>query len=297
MKAIVYFSLAAIFWGLNFHFAKLMLAETDFLEAGFWRFLFAVAPLFLWVIKDLPTWQMIRSNLVGISLIGVLGLFGFNLFFFLGMVNSPAINGALIINITPILTLLLSRMILKTPLQARQMLGVGISLLGVIFLITKGDLVNLTQLSFSMSDLLLLGASLSFAFQNIWFKQYGQKIPNRAFTFLTNLLCLICFALVLPFSSVGSSGALSASYWGAALGIGLLGTSVAYYFWNQGIHLSSANHASIYGNLIPLSTAFFSILLGERLFSYHWISGGIIILGVIVLQAKKQMPPERSTNS
>ena len=240
---------------------------------------------------------MIRSNLVGIGLIGVLGLFGFNLFFFLGMVNSPAINGALIINITPILTLLLSRIILKTPLQSKQMLGVGISLFGVVFLITKGELANLTQLSFSGSDLLLLGASLSFAFQNIWFKQYGQKIPNRAFSFLTNLLCLICFVMVLPFSSVESSGPLSTGYWGSALGIGLLGTSVAYYFWNQGIHLTSANQASIFGNLIPLSTAIFSILLGERLFSYHWISGVIIILGVIVLQAKKQKPKESSINS
>ncbi|MEL7532069.1 MAG: DMT family transporter [Bacteroidota bacterium] len=297
MKAILYFSLAAVFWGLNFHFAKLMLAETDFLEAGFWRFLFAVSPLLLWVLKDFPTWAIIRENLLGISLIGVLGLFGFNLFFFLGMVNSPAINGALIINITPILTLLLSRVMLKTPLRRNQLIGVGISLFGVIFLITKGDLTNLLQLGFSGSDLLLLGASMSFALQNVWFKQYGQKIPNRTFTFLTNSLCLICFVLVLPFSGIESSGSLSTSYWGAALGIGLLGTSVAYYFWNEGIQLTSANQASIFSNLIPLSTAIFSILLGERLFTYHWISGAIIILGVIVLQVKKQKPSEASTKS
>ncbi|MFK7922768.1 MAG: DMT family transporter [Bacteroidia bacterium] len=287
MKAIFYLSLAAILWGLNFHLAKLMLSETHFLEAGFWRFLFAVIPLLLLAYSGLPSWEVIRKNILGIGLVGVISLFGFNIFFFTGMMNSPAINGALIISVTPILTILLSRIMLKTPLERNQIIGAVISLFGVAFLIMKGKLDNVLQLGFSSSDLLLLGASLFFALQNVWIKQYGDAMSNKNFTFLTNLCCLLCFVLVLPFSGIEASPSLSLPYWGAAIGIGFLGTSVAYFCWNLGVQLTSANQASIFGNLTPLSTAVFSILLGERLYSYHFISGVIIILGVIVLRSKR----------
>lgn len=264
-----------------------MLNETHFLEAGFWRFLFAVVPLFLLAYNGLPSWQTVRENIVGISLVGVISLFGFNFFFFLGMMNSPAINGALIISITPILTILLSRFMLKTPLKRNQIIGAVLSLFGVMFLIMKGKLANVLHLGFSVSDLFLLAASMFFALQNVWVKKYAGAMSNKNFTFLTNLFCFICFVLVLPFSGIEASPSLSFSYWGAAIGIGFLGTSVAYYLWNLGIQLTSPNYASIFGNLIPLSTAVFSILLGEQLYSYHFISGGIIILGVIVLGTKR----------
>ena len=87
MRALVYFTLTAIFWGLNFHFAKVLLKEVSFIEAGFWRYLFGVIPLFILAYKDLPTVEKIIGNLKGISLVGIVCLFGFNIFFFLGLIK------------------------------------------------------------------------------------------------------------------------------------------------------------------------------------------------------------------
>ena len=284
MRAILYLATTAIFWGLNFHLAKIMLKEVGFIEAGFWRYLLGVIPLFFLVYKDLPSLSLIRENLKGLVLVGIVCLFGFNVFFFLGVLNGPAINGALIISFTPMLTVLFSNRILKTPLERKQILGLLISLGGVLYLILKGEFSNLSEIELSGSDILLLIASVFFALQNVWVKKYGGNMSNKNFTFLTNALCMLSFLFVLPFVGVEHIGNHSLSYWLAAIGIGCFGTSAAYLLWNAGIKLTNANQAGIFINVGPLSAAVFSVIFGEQLFFYHLISGVFIILGVVVMR-------------
>jgi len=284
MRAILYFATTTILWGLNFHLAKIMLQEVRFVEAGFWRYLFGAIPLFVLAYKELPSWKVIKDNLKGIILVGVVCLFGFNLFFFFGLINSPAINGALIISMTPALTILFSNRILKTPLKGKQILGVMISLLGVIYLILKGNLANFKAIEFSISDIFLIAASAFFALQNVWVKKYGGGISNKNFTFLTNFLCMLSFLLILPFVGIENVLDHSSSFWLSAIGIGCFGTAMAYFLWNAGIKLTSANQAGIFINVVPLSTAIFSIIWGETLYSYHLISGICIILGVLIMR-------------
>ena len=283
MRAFVYFTITAIFWGLNFHFAKMMLQEVGFIEAGFWRYLFGVIPLFFLVYKKLPSRSLILKNIKGVSLVGIVCLFGFNLLFFGGLIHSPAINGALIIAMTPSLTILFSNLILKTPLLRKQLFGVMISFLGVLYLILKGNIGSFSSLEFSWSDILLLGASTLFALQNVWVKKYGGDLSNKNFTFLTNLFCMLSFLLLLPFVGVETVSQYSSTFWIAAIGIGCFGTSLAYFLWNAGIQLTSAAQAGIFINVVPLSAAFFSVVFGEVLQDYHLISGGLIIIGVLII--------------
>jgi len=216
-------------------------------------------------------------------LVGVVGIFGFNLLFFGGLIHSPAINGALFISMTPALTLLFSNRILKTPLQTKQLFGVLISFLGVLYLLLKGNIRSFSTLEFSWSDLLLLGAATIFGLQNVWIKIYGGNLSNKDFTFLTNLFCLLSFLILLPFAGVETVSEYSSIFWIASIGIGCFGTSLAYYLWNSGIQLTSAAQAGIFINVVPLSAAFFSVVFGEVLQDYHLISGVLIIVGVLII--------------
>lgn len=286
MKAILFFLLTALFWGLNFHLAKVMLKEVGFVEAGFWRYFFGVIPLLFLTLKSLPTRNEIVENIVGLSLVGIVCLFGFNLFFFLGLKNSPAINGALIVSLTPGLTVIFSGFILKTPFERNHVIGVAISLLGVLYLILKGNIGSFSEIEFNTSDLLFIVSTTFFALQNVFVKKYGGRISNRNFTFLTNLLCMMSFLVLLPFLGIESITGHTSMFWLSAIGIGVFGTAVAYFLWNAGIKLTSANQAGIFINVVPLSTAMFSIIIGETLFAYHLISGIFIIIGILIMRWK-----------
>jgi len=137
MRAEAYLLISVIFWGLNFHFAKYMLAESSFIEAGAWRYIFGVGTLLFLGWRSLKKVDLTLISVKGIMLIGVIGLFGFNILFFKGLQHTEAINASLIVSLNPILTIGFSGLILGTHITRYHIAGASISLLGVVFLLSQ----------------------------------------------------------------------------------------------------------------------------------------------------------------
>lgn len=291
MRSIVYLLLTAIFWGLNFHFAKQMLSEASFLEAGFWRYTLGILALLSLSIRSLPKLTSFFLETKGLLLVGVIGLFGFNIFFFLGLLYTSPVNASLIVSLNPAMTLIFSALLLKTKVTRFEVIGMVISLIGVIILLTKFDINRLLQLEFSKGDILIFIANLVFALQNVWVKQYAPAFSNIHFTIFTNLICWSCFLLVVPFASPSIHIYHSTDFWLSAIGIGCIGTGLAYLLWNKGVSAIGPSKAGIFMNVVPLSTALSAFFLQEPLFQYHLISGIIILSGIIITQSKNLALP------
>jgi drug/metabolite transporter (DMT)-like permease len=103
---------------------------------------------------------------------------------------------------------------------------------------------------------------------------------------MTAVVCLFCFSIVFPFSNVSNISQHSSSFWTGALGIGCIGTGIAYLFWNRGVQITGANKAGVFVNLVPLSAGLSASLFGENMYSYHFISGIAIISGLIIMQVQ-----------
>ena len=285
MKATLYLIAATSLWGLNFHFARLVLPEANFLEGGFWRYFFACAILLLVNLKKLPPLSMYKGHLKGIFSIGAIGLFGFNVFFFLGMKHTSGVNGALIMGMNPAITLLFSSLILKTIIKPNHILGMLIASLGVLFLLLQGDFSKLINLSFGKGDLLVFISVIFFALHHVWVKKYSStKVSSQQLTVMTATVCLLCFSLTLPFTEVSNINQHSNTFWFGALGIGCIGTGLSYLMWNRGVQITGANKAGVFVNLVPLSAGLSASLFGETLHSYHFISGAVIIVGLVTMQ-------------
>lgn len=274
---------ATMFWGANFHFANVMLGQSGYLSAGFWRYLIAVIPLALIVLmKGIPKRDDFNLNSL---IVGVVGLFGFNYFFFTGMENSTPLNAALIISLNPATTLVLSRIILKSVIRPIQIFGTAISLFGVLVLLSKGSLDGLMQLQFGGGEFEILIANLMFAFHHVWIKRSNPK-SNLNFTFFTNLTCLFCFILILPLTGSQLELPKDIAYWWAAFGMGILGTTIAFLLWNKGISIVGPTNGGLFMNVVPLTTAIISVVLGAHIHWYHAVSGLLLIVGISVTFAK-----------
>jgi len=282
MKATLYLIIATIFLGLNFHLAKIILNEVNFIEAGFWRFLFGVSTLIILGAKSLPSYKNIQKNLKGISLTGFVGLFGFNIFFFLGLLNTSALNAALIVSLNPMVTILFSHKILKTPINRVQIIGIIIAFFGVSYLILKGNMTSLSNIQFSYGDILILIANVFFALHHVWVKKYATTVSSLNFTLLTSLCCLVGFLILLPIHGMETITAHTSNFWVAVFGIGCLGTALAYFLWQKGVQVTGADKAGIYMNVVPLSAALFAILFKEHLHTYHLIGGLCIVAGLLI---------------
>ena len=138
-------------WGGAFVAAKMLVEELSPLSAASIRFIMAtmvLAPVLFYVegkkslvkFKELPL-------LIGAALTGI---FLYNICFFQGIKLTSAINGSLLVASGPTVTALLASLIIKEPLKSNQILGLFISFLGVLIIITKGSLAVLTIVAISI---------------------------------------------------------------------------------------------------------------------------------------------------
>lgn len=274
-------------WGANFHLLKEMLTTVNFIEAAFWRYLFAVFALALFVIQKLPCRRLFLANIKGILLIGIFGLFGFNMLLFWGLEYTSSVNASLIISLSPMTTLLLSRVFFRAKINSAQLSGMVLGILGVLYLLTKGHPGIFTIRSLSMGDVLVLIAMVLASGYHIGVKKYMVNMSNLHFTFFTNLICLLSFLVILPTSAIPKPWEYGMSFWSVAAVFGFIGTSITYLLWNAGVGMIGPTRAGVYMNLVPLSTALISVISGQSLSSYHYVSGLLIVGGLLVFRVKQ----------
>jgi drug/metabolite transporter (DMT)-like permease len=291
MNAKLYLIFSAILWGLNFHLLKVMLTSVHFIEAGFWRFLFGVIFLGLYVSHSFTKWSLFKQHFAGILIVGVFGLFFFNILLFWGLMYTSSINASLIISINPVVTLFLAYFFLKSSIGYSQLIGALIGIIGIVYLLSQGDFLNLNRLMFSKGDILVFIAMIFSSFYHIWVKKHTVNISNKHFTFFTNLVCLVSFAFITPFFVKPHAINYPPQFWIASVLFGVFGTALTYIFWNKGLSQVGASKAGVYMNIVPLSTAIIAVLLSEELAAFHVISGILIFVGLMISQWKTHKMP------
>lgn len=247
-KTYVMATMAAIFWGANFNLARPVIAEMGPYVAGASRYVLAAAVMVLiaQVRKEAVPLQRWKAYLT----LGVVGVFGFNLFFFLGMETSSAINGALIMALNPLLTALLGYVILRDRPSTQQLVAFPVGIAGVAIVVLGAG----AQLTIAMGDIYILIASLNWALYNVLVKKMMPKkvsgIANTAGIMTVGAIALSIAAcwhgdhMVLPTIHAGS----------ALLMMSLGGGVLAYLFWNASISNLGPSKAAIFMNLVPVTT-------------------------------------------
>ncbi len=287
MKANLFFLITTVLWGLNYHFTKFLVAETSPFEAALWRYGLASLTMFIFTFNHLPKWKDIKTNFTGLFLVGFVGLFVFNYLFFLGMVETSPINALLIIGLNPAFTLLLSALILKTEINLRQVVGILIALVGILYLLFKGDVTAILYLHFSHGDALIIAACIFFALHHVFVKKYSANMDSTNFSFLCAVVCFIPLLFInITANDYGNLSEYTSRFWLSAIGIGCFGTGISYYLWYKGIEMTSAPKAAIFMNVVPLSGAIFSWALGDPMYIYHAISAFLVVFGIMVMQLK-----------
>ena len=288
MKSALFLFTAVLFWALNFHLGKIMMEYVSPNTSAFWRYLFGVIALFLLTVTKFPTKAQIEKNAKGIFLVGFIGLFGFIYFFFQGLKYTSAINGSLIIALNPMTTLIIAAIFQGYKIKIREVIGAIVAFVGVIYLLTAGNINAIFSLQLNYGDLLFFVANILFALHNIWVGKYSKDLGNLTFTMLTSVCCLIGFSVTQLWEPSVDILSLPLPFWLSAMGMGFLGTALAYYCWNYGIIKIGATRGAVFTNAIPLFTAFFAILFGEQIFNFHWVSSFLIIGGLLLVQLKRK---------
>jgi drug/metabolite transporter (DMT)-like permease len=265
---------ATVFWGANFNLAKPVVAEMHPYVAGASRFLIAAAIMLLitWYRRESVPLRHLRIYVI----LGLMGVFGFNLFFFLGMQSTSATNGALIMATNPLLTSLLAYAFLQQRPSYRQWLGFPIGLIGVgVVVLGAGAHVQV-----AIGDWLIFAANLSWAFYNVFARKLMPKdtsgVANAAGMMTVGALALTAVALIS-----GEHFIIPSLHAGSALLLMTVGGGVlAYLFWNASIARLGAAQAAIFLNLVPVSSMLIAALEGIPP-THVQLIGGMLVIGAV----------------
>lgn len=271
---------SAFFWGANFVLASSVLADVPPLWAAALRFLFGAAVMLAvarWRGDDLA--RLARDHWRAHVLLGILGIVGFNLFFFYAMAQTSAANGALIMATNPLLTTLLASALLREQVGSRQLAALPIALAGVAVVISRGDLTQLSHFAIAHGDALMLCANLVWACYNVAtrrFMPHGSPVGNTALMMTVGATVLTVVAM-----AQGGDFALPGVHAGVALAIMVLGgTVLAYLFWGMGIQRLGAARAALFLNLVPVFAMLISGVIGTPPSAVQLIGGALVLFGV-----------------
>lgn len=265
---------------------------------GFWRLAIATAVLLPFVGRAL--WEkraILQSHWKLFLVMGLaLGPFG-NAAVYVAYHFTTAINGGVVSTAQPVATVLLSILLFRDGISRNQWIGVVIATLGVLMIISRGDLAVLTALEPNIGDLIMLAAMFGFAVHNVLLR----RIPGD-FTTAEILLTIQLFAMVvmlpiyiletifyLPMPVTWESAAVMA--W-----VGVAVAIVAVGFTNTVVLAIGANKAVMANYIRAVLTAVLAIaILGEEPQFFHLVAFVLVVIGVVLLGRGKREPtgPER----
>lgn len=283
--------LATVVWSGNFVVARAVIHQISPVSLAFFRWSAAslvLAPFALpGLRKDLP---VIRKKWLYLCWVSLFGIAIFNTLLYVAGHYSPAINLALIGTTTsPVISIILAAFFLRESLHWPQILGVILSLAGILLLLSRGDWHNLASFHFQKGDGWILLAALCFAIYNILVKIKPAALSPLSFLFLIFFLgSLFLFPVWLLEKSHSTPMQWSGSIWLIIAYLGIGASALAYLCWNAAIARLGAGRTALFGNLIPLFSSLEAVWLLDETFSWLQIISGLIVIGGILLANLKK---------
>jgi len=166
--------------------------------------------------------------------------------------------------------------------------GVALSLIGVIFIITKADINLIRNLDFNRGDLTMVVAMLAWAIYSSFLKKDKIKISQIALlevVIISGLLFLIPIFIVEM--SLGNNIQFNKPFFLTLAYVVLFPGLASFFFWIKGIGIIGANRAGIFLHLMPIFGAIMAMLIFDEKFMFYHILGAIFIIIGISLSNKK----------
>lgn len=282
---------SAAFWGANFNFGKMAVDVMEPMSVVAWRFILAAfcMMIILWT-KERSSFRNIRLNLIKYMIMGIIGIFGTNTLLFVGLKETSPINASLIMATNPLLTFALSVLLLREKIHLRQGIGIVLSLIGVLFVITGGSIVKLH--SVSTGDLFVFCGNICWGLYGVLGRKYLKDSTPLATSTFTMLIGAICFIPFANFAHGTSTGSAMIEAWLAICFMAVFGSVLAYLWWNRGIAQIGANRTSIFFNLVPVSTMVITTLCGGKVLAVQVAGALFVLAGVIIATLKTKQPPK-----
>ena len=282
--------LTTLFWSGNFIVGKAAsMFDIPPFTLNFYRWFFAGIILLPFTFKEiLEKKDYILKNVGFFIILGITSITIFNSAVYYSLYYMQVISGVLMISTIPVWIIFISSILGIEKTNKFQIFGVILSLLGVLFIITKSDLNLIKNLDFNKGDLIMASGMFAWALYSALLKKKTYEISQITLlevVIITGLLFLI--PIYILEMNLGSPLVLNKPFVLTLSYVVLLPGLAAFFFWIKGISIIGANRAGVFLHLMPIFGSLMAIVLFDEKFMFYHFLGAIFIIAGITLSNKK----------
>lgn len=275
----------AVIWAINFVVVKY--ATHIFNPVAFTGLRVGTAAAFLLLVAFASRRPALaRRDVIALLLLGVVGNGLYQLFFIHGLARTRAGNAALIVAAAPAFIALVARARGMERVKRLTWFGIGLSVVGVGFVIAGSASSSNGQPTLLGSVLVFFGV-ICWTFYTIGLQPYTRRIDVIQLSAVTMvggavpLLILSTPALIhTNWAAIGKGG------WLALLYSSVISMGVAYFFWYRGLRILGPTRAAVYTNLQPIVALLVAwAFLNETPTIFQGVGAATIIAGVFLTRA------------
>lgn len=285
-EAYILLTLTTMFWAGNAVASRLALGHVSPFAMVMLRWFLALSLIWPLVRKDfLVDLPVLKQHKLFIFLMGVLGYTSFNALFYMAAYSTSAINIGIIQGGIPVCVLGLGAIFFGRSVTPKQIIGVGVTLVGVLILASQGEWLKLVHLQINFGDGLMLVAITGYSFYALALTK-RPKVKPLSFYFAMAISAAISAFPLLIFEIINGKfiwpdrqGIMIVLY------ITIFPSILSQIFFLRGVDLIGPARSGIFVNLVPVFAPILAILiLNEEFMAYHVWALSFVLIGIIIAE-------------
>ena len=159
-----------------------------------------------------------------------------------------------------------------------------ICVIGVLLLLSKGNIDNLLSFRFTKGDWWILAAALTFAIYNTTVRKKPAGMHPVNFLFVIFLLGTVgLFPFYLYELNHKGGITINTSNISAILYLGVGASVICFLIWNKAIVALGSGRTALFGNLIPIFSSIEAVIILHEEFAWIYVFSMILVFTGIVL--------------
>ena len=276
---VVCFSLRPIFIKLAYAYV------TDPVTLLALRMVFSV-PFFiaaaLWVRSGTEHRPLAGREFAAVVALGILSYYGASFLDFLALQYIPAGVGRLLLFTYPTIVVILSALLLKKRVAAREVAALVLTYAGLALVFANS--LDGEQKNFWLGAAFAFASSICYALYLVAGAEVITRVGSVRFTAYAmttaSIACIVQFLWLRPLSALD----LPAPVYGYAIAMAVLSTAVPVFMTSEALRRVGANTVAIIGALGPVTTIVFGYIGLEEIMTPLQLAGSTLVLvGVVVI--------------
>ena len=275
--------IAALLWGVNTLVTKLASGAVGAVDISLLRWFLAAVIVAPWALPRLRrNLAYVVPNLGRFFALGLLGSVVYQCAAYYAAHFTSATNMGVIQALIPMITLMLSAIFLRHRVTALVVAGASVSALGVVLVISRGDIHSLTSHGLNRGDVLIVLGAAAFALYNLLMHKWKLKVSLVESLFMQASTATI---MLVPLWLLFGEGVHGRAAWACIAFAGIGASVLAPLCWMAGVSRLGASRVAGFFNLVPIVTAVLAVVvLSEKMSVWTAVGGSLTIIGVVAAE-------------